>query len=164
MSSYPPRPLPAEYVRKAVISIRDQSKNANVEKGILGALIGVINRVVGGDANRRAIFGYLFRDGTEPLSTRDLSGPEFAALYRWSKITKTDAGKWVPSDEYFLIELQYVAVAAIDLAERAREKPDTDNVAGFGVDTSGPDETSIPDFRSYADQLELFVLRGRGEL
>lgn len=163
--TYPGRPLPADYVRRAMIEIRDSTRpDYPIELGVLGALIGVINRYVGGEMNRRAILGYLFRDGREPMSSHDLTGPEFAALYRWSKITKMpDSGKWVPADKFFAEELQFVALAANAIAETARENPPAvpEPPAGFGVDPVDNSKNDMIDFKAFADQLELFVLRGR---
>lgn len=162
---YPARPLPADYVRSAMMEIvRTTPRDFPVDRGVLGAFIGVVNRFVGGDANRRAILGYLFRDGREPLSTSDISGPEWNALRRWSKITKMpDSGKWVPADPHFITELQYVAAAANVLFDAARDNPpaNPEPPAGFGVDPIDGD--AIKNFRAYADQLELFIYHATKE-
>lgn len=157
---YPARPLPADFARRAVCEICDATRaDFPINPGVLGALIGVINRVVGGDANRRAILGYLFREGREPLSTKDLTGPEYNALFRWSGIRKDETtGKWIPG-EHFLTEVQWVAQAAFNLAEQARLDPQPEPV-GTGIDpVIEQSRGDIPDFRAYADQLELHFLR-----
>lgn len=184
--TYPARPLPADFVRRAVTEIRDQTRRSYpVDKGILGVMIGIINRHVGGDANRRAILGYLFRGGSEPLSTHDLEGREYAALYRWMKIVKDPvSGKWFSADPHFTTELGFVAAAASDLYDRAREELSEEHAAkkaskianeppeppaGFAVDpnvepAAGKGGGVVPNFRAFGDQMEMFFLKGRGEL
>jgi len=157
---YPARPLPSDYTRRAVCEIRDSTRSDfPINPGVLGAIIGVINRVVGGDANRRAILGYLFRNGSAPLSAKDLTGPEYNALFRWSAIRKDETtGKWIPG-EHFLTEVQWVAHAAFDIAETARADPQPE-ATGLGIDPVIENSRGeIPDFRAYADQLELHFIR-----
>lgn len=63
--------------------------------GQRGAVIGHLNKACGGDGERHILFEYLF--GVR--SSKELSGAQWYALYRWIDATDID-GVWLPAPDF----------------------------------------------------------------
>lgn len=94
------RPYPPEKVREAVQRILDLplDKLEVVDKGVKGAIIGLMNSAAGGDAGRYKVMNFvlptLWAEGEKP-STKDLGNWEWMALNRWLNPGKaTDDSPW----------------------------------------------------------------------
>jgi hypothetical protein len=60
--------------------------------GQRGAVIGIMNKVAGGDDNRKLILGWLFAEGElfDKLSTHNLTDQQWSALYAWVDFLKDE--------------------------------------------------------------------------
>jgi hypothetical protein len=64
-----------------------------------GAIVGTINKAVGGDQNRYALLAWLF-DSDEPLSTKELTESQWDALWTWVDFYCDELGQWHPTAEF----------------------------------------------------------------
>jgi hypothetical protein len=73
-------------------------------KGQRGAVIGIINKIVGGDENRHLLMGWMFAPDMEHfniISTKTLNDAQWAALYGWIDFRKDeDHNVWLPQPEF----------------------------------------------------------------
>lgn len=73
-------------------------------KGQRGAVVGVLNRICGGDDNRHLLMGWIFAPtGTtfSPKSAKTLSEEQWGALYGWCDFRKDEERNlWVPKPEF----------------------------------------------------------------
>lgn len=65
-------------------------------RGMKGAIIGLLNKAARGDENRHKILGYLFGKET----TKELTGAEWIALARWTELREV-GGYWLPQADFF---------------------------------------------------------------
>jgi hypothetical protein len=86
---------------EAVTSLSDGQK---------GAIIGEMNRILGGDQNRRVFLGWVFRGLGKPLSTKLLKTSHWWALAKWVGLYHDDDG-WRASPDF-----QREAVRVMDAA------------------------------------------------
>src|SRR4030042_2447058 len=72
--------------------------------GQRGAVIGILNRICGGDENRRLLMGWLFapsKDMFSVMSTKSLTDAQWAALYGWCDFHKDEERNiWLPKDNF----------------------------------------------------------------
>lgn len=66
------------------------------ERGYKGALVGLLNKTLDGDDNRKILLAWLFGSDEEQLSTKDLTDPQWIALRDWAALTEV-AGDWTPA-------------------------------------------------------------------
>ena len=66
-----------------------------VEKVHKGALVGWLNKYLGGDENRRAVLAWLFNKQS-PMSANDLTDKQMFALHCWVSASKNEDGDWEP--------------------------------------------------------------------
>jgi hypothetical protein len=90
-------------------------------KGICGAMIGLLNEAADGDEGRYRVLEYLF--GFK--STKDMNDAHWFALWRWIQPVKDDTmGKW-QGEAAFYTEVAYILGKAIAPDEVA-QKTDTE--------------------------------------
>jgi hypothetical protein len=123
------RPYQADSCRTHILAAAEWFKKnpqPAIEKGIKGALLGVMNGLFysdgdkeKGDAKRHVVVGWLFGDPAKPLkpmSTKELSEVQWQALARWIEVapiqTPDGKHKWLPS-QYFMTESLFVLNAAL---------------------------------------------------
>lgn len=99
----------AKSIRNAVkIAVRQAEDNyVNIHiptPGQRGAVIGIINKIAGGDDNRKLLLGWLFaKEGElfDKVSTKSLSDEQWAALYAWCDFRKDeDRVVWIPKESF----------------------------------------------------------------
>ena len=80
---------------------RDASKPPMREltKKQKGAIVGTMNKAVGGDQNRYALLAWLF-DSDKPLSTKELTEYQWDALWTWVDFYVDELGQWHPTAEF----------------------------------------------------------------
>lgn len=112
----------AQSIRLALKAAQRQAEDNYVNvhiptPGQRGAVIGIINRIAGGDDNRKLMLGWLFaREGElfDKVSTKALSDEQWAALYAWCDFRKDEERViWMPKDT-FATECLAVLSAAMD--------------------------------------------------
>lgn len=73
-------------------------------QGQRGAIVGVLNRVCGGDDNRHLLMGWMFAENIETFSvksTKNLSDAQWSALYGWCDFRKDEERNlWLPRPEF----------------------------------------------------------------
>ena len=91
-------------VKAAVRQAEDNYANIHIPTaGQRGAVIGVINKIAGGDDNRKLMLGWLFakEDLFDRISTKTLTDEQWAALYAWCDFRKDeDRIIWMPKDTF----------------------------------------------------------------
>lgn len=92
-------------LKSAVQQVRDNPENIHIPtQGQRGAVIGIINRVAGGDDNRKLLLGWLFANEGEVfdrVSTKTLNDEQWAALYAWCDFEKDeDRIIWKPKPSF----------------------------------------------------------------
>jgi len=80
---------------------RDASKHPTREltRKQKGAIVGTLNKAVGGDQNRYALLAWLF-DSDKPLSTKELTESQWDALWSWVDFYADELGQWRPTAEF----------------------------------------------------------------
>lgn len=71
----------------------------SLTKGERGAIIGQLNKTLGGDANRRLTLAWLFSKQGE-LSTKELDDDRWWALWKWVGFWQDDSGGWNTYPEF----------------------------------------------------------------
>jgi hypothetical protein len=92
-------------VKAAVRQAEDNYANIHIPTaGQRGAVIGIINKIAGGDDNRKLMLGWLFAkegDLFDKVSTKTLSDEQWAALYAWCDFRKDEEKIiWLPKDTF----------------------------------------------------------------
>lgn len=113
-------------LRARLLALAHTGVADGLSKGTRGALVGELNRAVGGDTNRRIVLAWLFRAGVGELSTLAMTVSEWYALWRWEDMHADEIGHFHPQPSFYP-----EAFAALREAMRARA------VKVFGVDYDG---------------------------
>ena len=72
-----------------------------MSKGAVGALIGHLNKTLGGDDERYIVCGWLFSDDYSPMRSGALEDEHWYALYKWVEFWQNeDDGKWYPREGF----------------------------------------------------------------
>jgi hypothetical protein len=92
-------------LKSAVQQAKDNHANMHIPtQGQRGAVIGIINRVAGGDDNRKLLLGWLFANEGEifnRVSTKSLDDEQWSALYAWCDFRKDeDRVIWIPKETF----------------------------------------------------------------
>lgn len=92
-------------IRAAHVQACDNLANIRIPtQGQRGAVIGIINRIAGGDDNRRLLLGWLFAKDDEVfnrISTKTLDDAQWASLYAWCDFSKDEEQMiWKPKDTF----------------------------------------------------------------
>jgi hypothetical protein len=92
-------------LRAAVQQVEDNYANIHIPTpGQRGAVIGIINKITGGDDNRKLLLGWLFAGEGElfdKVSTKTLLDEQWAALYAWCDFRKDeDRVIWIPKETF----------------------------------------------------------------
>lgn len=92
-------------IKAAVRQAEDNYANVHIPTpGQRGAVIGIINKIAGGDDNRKLMLGWLFASEGElfdRVSTKSLSDEQWAALYAWCDFRKDeDKIIWIPKESF----------------------------------------------------------------
>lgn len=91
-------------VKAAVRQAEDNYANIHIPTlGQRGAVIGIMNKISGGDDNRKLILGWLFAEGElfDKVSTKSLTDEQWAALYAWCDFRKDeDRIIWIPKESF----------------------------------------------------------------
>lgn len=81
------RPALPNQIRKFVQNIDRENPNPeNMGRGQKGAMIGRLDKLTSGKADRYAVLGFLFADGN-PLSSKELSSSQWFALAKWMSVS-----------------------------------------------------------------------------
>ena len=119
----------AERIKKKLLS---RQTVAIILKKQAGALIGTLNKYMGGDENRRMIFGYLFGGSVlVPIHTAELTSDQLYQLWSW-------VGAWKDEDEWrvsatFEHEVAILTSACLYLYAHAtpEQRGDSENEPGM---------------------------------
>jgi hypothetical protein len=76
-------------------------KDVEITRGAKGAIVGTLNRKLGGDDVRKLVLGWLFGITNEPLSSSKLTNGQWYALERWIGMEKID-DEWCARSEFLL--------------------------------------------------------------
>ncbi len=92
-------------IKSAVQQVKDNPANIHIPtRGQRGAVIGILNRVAGGDDNRKLLLGWLFAgegDIFDRVSTKSLNDEQWASLYAWCDFRKDeDHILWIPKSTF----------------------------------------------------------------
>lgn len=102
---------PAEEVRDWILEQQFRvSRDLFLTPGEKGALIGHMNDAWGSDSNRRACLAWLFPNGRDERSTKELDEGQWVVLMQWIKPWQDDDGVWRPTPR-FEAEAQVIMVA-----------------------------------------------------
>ena len=91
------RPMPAEKVIESIGIISKKTDFDPIERGLKGAIIGILDSLLGSRDSRNALLFRLFPgkwDLLEDISSNDLSEGEWYALKRWVGPNKPEGEKW----------------------------------------------------------------------
>lgn len=88
-------------VRKELRAIAANYVGGQITKAKVGAMIGRMNEMLGGDENRYKVMGWLFRGDGQLLHRKDTEVHEWLALYNWFGFWQED-GVWKVSPEFEL--------------------------------------------------------------
>lgn len=133
--------------------LRDISDNNYLEetspiaitRGQKGALIGTINRYVGGDENRYTVFAWLFGGDDDRMvakSSKELAHGDWVALYEWANFYQDADGKW-HSSATFAVELALVLTEAVHTFYKMSVKDQEES--GLERDYKNLMDTSVSD-------------------
>ena len=96
-------------------------KAFSANKGICGAMIGLLNEAAEGDTGRHRVLEYLFGNP----STKAFTEAHWYALWRWIQPVKDDTiGKWI-GDQAFYTEVAYILGKAVSPEESKRTATET---------------------------------------
>lgn len=104
----------------------------DITKGALGAVVGALNKAVGGDENRYIVLGWLF--GSPPfysMSSKELGDEQWYALYKWVGYWKNeDDNEWRTADDFesealavYSAAIRKLYNAGVEEQERAGRDP-----------------------------------------
>ena len=83
-----------EQVREDLRRIAGYFAKASIDKKKVGAVIGALNGVLGGNIGRRKALAWIFcDDGRDELHRADMSNAQWLALYDWCQFREED-GHW----------------------------------------------------------------------
>ena len=93
------RPVPPRIVRDGVRYYAYLPEPIELPKNLIGALVGNLNKAVGGDNNRYLVLGWLFADPKstefEPIRSEKMTPQMWHGIEKWIGSTKNDeTGKW----------------------------------------------------------------------
>ena len=91
-------------IKAAVRQAEDNPANIHIPTpGQRGTVIGIINKISGGDDSRKLLLGWLFAEGElfDRVSTKLLTDEQWAALYAWCDFRKDeDRVIWIPKETF----------------------------------------------------------------
>lgn len=70
-------------VRDQVLADTIQGSRMEITKGVRGAVVGRLNKYLGGDDNRQTVLAWLFSPSKMKLSSKKLTDAEVYGLYKW---------------------------------------------------------------------------------
>jgi hypothetical protein len=120
MATYSVDNLEPKQVRPAQMVIEDLRLDSGLFRGThaeleghlhKGSIVGYLNKYIGGDDNRKAVLGFVFKGQPGLLmSTKELNPGEWFALARWIDAYHSDEdGKWHVSERFEIEALLVLA-------------------------------------------------------
>ena len=91
------RPMTPDRVIESIAIISSKAVDEPMERGLKGAIVGILDSLLGNRATRNSILFVLFPDKwllTDSISSNDLTEGEWAALKRWIGPHKPEGEKW----------------------------------------------------------------------
>jgi hypothetical protein len=113
-----------------------------MSKGAVGALIGHLNKTLGGDDERYLVCGWLFNKSGNylPMRSGELEDEHWYALYKWVEFWKNeDDDKWYPREGFNEEALAVYSAAVKGLMEDAT----VEDKELAGVDSMGLKENAL---------------------
>lgn len=105
---------PPEMIKEDLEAIADIYQDAVFDnRGMMGALIGLLDKLCGTTENRHALFGYLF--GVQ--SSKEMTGAQWIALSRWVDMAQVE-DKWLPKED-----LKFEVAAILELLSGVKKLP-----------------------------------------
>ncbi len=122
-----PQPISARSPQQIKEKCRQDEKIVVIlSKGQQGALIGTLQKHLGGKDNRQLVCGWLFLGMTFPLSSKKLTPGQWNALWQWVDFQDIDDEKWKPQPAFQL-------EAGLVLTEVIRSKKSVEGVVDVAV-------------------------------
>lgn len=86
----------AEQIKSAILRDASLPPDRDLDRGKKGAIIGAINKAVGGNDNRHSLLEWLF--GVS--STKKLTESQWVALWKWVDFWIDDVNQWHTRSEF----------------------------------------------------------------
>ena len=104
------------FAKKYLREVADIYKDTEIKKSVVGAIIGRLNAMLGGDQNRRRLLARIFRDDVEELHRADTKPGEWMAVYEWMGFYEED-GVWETSPTFKMELKMMCSIMGMEIME-----------------------------------------------